>query len=68
VARFHSSPPSFVNAVYSDRVTSLGLRLFFTNLLFQCSTAVVQLTVNQLVVGSIPATGAKFYPSVAQSG
>jgi len=26
--------------------------------LFQCSTAVVQLTVNQLVVGSIPATGA----------
>ena len=30
--------------------------------LFRCSTAVVQLTVNQLVVGSIPATGAK--PSV----
>ena len=29
-------------------------------ILFQCSTAVVQLTVNQLVVGSIPATGAKF--------
>ena len=28
--------------------------------LFQCSTAVVQLTVNQLVVGSIPATGANF--------
>jgi hypothetical protein len=28
--------------------------------LFQCSTAVVQLTVNQLVVGSIPATGASF--------
>jgi hypothetical protein len=27
--------------------------------LFRCSTAVVQLTVNQLVVGSIPATGAK---------
>ncbi len=26
--------------------------------LFRCSTAVVQLTVNQLVVGSIPATGA----------
>ena len=29
-------------------------------ILFQCSTAVVQLTVNQLVVGSIPATGAIF--------
>ena len=28
--------------------------------LFQCSTAAVQLTVNQLVVGSIPATGASF--------
>ena len=28
------------------------------HVLFQCSTAVVQLTVNQLVVGSIPATGA----------
>ena len=29
--------------------------------LFQSSTAVVQLTVNQLVVGSIPASGAKGY-------
>ncbi len=29
-------------------------------ILFRCSTAVVQLTVNQLVVGSIPATGAIF--------
>ena len=28
--------------------------------LFQSSTAVVQLTVNQLVVGSIPASGASF--------
>ena len=37
-----------------------------TTILFQCSTAVVQLTVNQLVVGSIPATGASFYPSIAQ--
>ncbi len=27
--------------------------------LFQCSSAVEQLTVNQLVVGSIPATGAR---------
>ena len=27
---------------------------------FRCSTAVVQLTVNQLVVGSIPTVGAKF--------
>ena len=31
-----------------------------TKLLFRSSTAVVQLTVNQLVVGSIPAFGAKF--------
>ena len=30
-------------------------------ILFRCSTAVVQLTVNQLVVGSIPATGATKY-------
>jgi hypothetical protein len=29
-----------------------------TKVLFQSSTAVVQLTVNQLVVGSIPASGA----------
>ena len=30
-----------------------------TKVLFQSSTAVVQLTVNQLVVGSIPASGAR---------
>ena len=35
-------------------------------ILFQCSTAVVQLTVNQLVVGSIPATGASFVVSVSK--
>ena len=29
--------------------------------LFQCSTAVVQVTVNHLVVGSIPATGANLW-------
>ena len=34
--------------------------------LFQSSTAVVQLTVNQLVVGSIPASGAIFKGDVAQ--
>ena len=45
-----------------------SLPLETAKFLFQCSTAVVQLTVNQLVVGSIPATGASFYPSVAQSG
>jgi hypothetical protein len=33
--------------------------------LFQCSTAVVQLTVNQLVVGSIPTTGANFHGDAA---
>ena len=32
--------------------------------LFQSSTAVVQLTVNQLVVGSIPASGAKLLREV----
>ena len=32
--------------------------------LFQSSTAVVQLTVNQLVVGSIPAFGAKLSQSM----
>ncbi len=35
-----------------------GKSLTLSESLFQCSTAVVQLTVNQLVVGSIPATGA----------
>ena len=34
--------------------------------LFQSSTAVVQLTVNQLVVGSIPASGAIFKGDVAK--
>ncbi len=35
-------------------------------ILFHSSTAVVQLTVNQLVVGSIPACGAIFKGDVAQ--
>ena len=33
-------------------------------ILFQSSTAVVQLAVNQLVVGSIPASGASFVNAV----
>ena len=39
--------------------------LYSDQVLFQSSTAVVQLTVNQLVVGSIPATGAIFFGSAA---
>ena len=38
------------------------------NLLFHSSTAVVQLTVNQLVVGSIPACGASFVVGAVPSG
>ena len=37
----------------------VGSNLTASTILFQSSTAVVQLTVNQLVVGSIPASGAK---------
>ena len=51
----------------TGRMVAMSGVLLLTNSIFQCSTAVVQLTVNQLVVGSIPATGAKFR-SIAQSG
>jgi FMN-dependent NADH-azoreductase len=43
--------------------SSLSSRTMFQ---FQGSTAVVQLTVNQLVAGSIPALGAKFIALIAQ--
>ena len=45
------------NNSYRLSVDVSGVGMFICYL-FQCSTAVVQLTVNQLVVGSIPATGA----------
>ncbi len=56
--------PNYAPFVYRSRTLpfhgrkrgSIPLRC---TILFQCSSAVEQLTVNQLVVGSIPATGAR---------
>ena len=49
--------------VHIIMVARLSCQLF--KILFRSSTAVVQLTVNQLVAGSIPAFGASFRISSA---
>ena len=56
--RYPLGPPNIrPKASHSVHSVCSNLGLF---LLFRSSTAVVQLTVNQLVAGSIPASGASF--------
>jgi hypothetical protein len=68
--RYPLRPPSFVvrkvKGEWEAKGTnpSSGYLTCHKLVLFHSSTAVVQLTVNQLVVGSIPACGAKFAPVV----
>ncbi len=67
MVRIHLSPPNLGSKVFTDArwlvTPEEGDRYpLEPPSLFQSSTAVVQLTVNQLVVGSIPAFGASFRP------
>jgi len=63
--RYPLGPPSLtrdrVTVIQESHKLQMGVRFPLPQPgLFRSSTAVVQLTVNQLVVGSIPASGANF--------